>query len=239
MIERAQNFKVTNGENMPRFLSTLPLVTLLILGTAASAQETTTGTTETESTTQTETQAEGSTATGAASENAPQEEESAADTGLDMGKEVQEDPTYIKATYGDWDLKCFRSEGEEDLCQMYQLLREDAGNPVAEFSIYRLPEGQQAVAGATLVVPLGTLLSKELQLSIDGGKPKTYPYSFCTMIGCFSRLGLSASDIEALKRGVEANLQIVPAQAPDQVVNIKASLKGFTAAFENASTIRR
>ena len=98
-------------------------------------------------------------------------------------RDVAEDPTYIKETYGDWQLKCFRSEGQEDLCQMYQLLKEDAGNPVAEFSIFKLPENGQAEAGATIVVPLGTLLTKELLISVDGGKAKSFAYSFCSMVG--------------------------------------------------------
>ncbi|MFO7772104.1 MAG: invasion associated locus B family protein, partial [Roseovarius gahaiensis] len=42
---------------------------------------------------------------------------------------------------------------------------------------------------------------------------------------------------DAFKAGVEANLQLVPAQAPDQTLNIKASLSGFTAAFDNVSIV--
>ena len=154
---------------------------------------------------------------------------------LDMGQEAQQDPTYIKEEFGDWQMKCFRSEAEEDPCQMYQLLREDAGNPVAEFSVFRLPEGSQAVAGATIVVPLGTLLSEELKISVDGGKARVYPFRFCSMAGCFAQVGLTQAEIDAFKAGATANLQIIPAQAPNQTVNIKASLNGFTAAYDKVS----
>ena len=82
---------------------------------------------------------------------------------VQTGRAAQEDPTYIKEEYGDWQLKCFRSEAEEDPCQMYQLLTEEAGNPVAEFSLFRLPEGAQAAAGATIVVPLGTLSARRAE----------------------------------------------------------------------------
>ena len=58
------------------------------------------------------------------------------------------------------------------------------------------------------------------------------------MVGCFARIGLAEPDLDAFKRGAAANLQIVPAQAPDQTVNIKVSLTGFTAAYDNVSTIR-
>ena len=163
------------------------------------------------------------------------QEDSSAATGLDMGQEVQEDQSYIKETYGDWQLQCFRSEAEEDPCQMYQLLREDAGNPVAEFSLFKLPDDSQAVAGATVVVPLGTLLPNGLLITVDDSTPKAYTYSFCSLVGCFARIGFTQAEIDAFKAGGEAFLTIVPAQAPDQRVVIKASLDGFTKAFENVS----
>ncbi|WP_300550890.1 invasion associated locus B family protein [Roseovarius sp.] len=214
---------------MPEFLSKLSLIAVLALGTSLNAQE---ATTETE----------------APAEAAPASEENgaaAAVEGLDTGREVpegqaaQEDPSYIKATYDDWQMKCFRTGAEEDLCQMYQLLTEEAGNPVAEFSLYRLPKGAPVVAGATIAVPLGTLLTEEIKIAVDDGKAKSYAYSFCTMGGCFARIGLAQADIDALKRGVEASVEIVPAQAPDQKVRIPVSLKGFTAAFENASVLKQ
>ena len=223
---------------MPKLLSTLPLIALLTMGTALTAQddsadqtENTETATETEATTATEeTTAEDT--DGETTDQAPVGEE------LDMGQEAQQDATYIKEEFGDWQMKCFRSDAEQDPCQMYQLLREDAGNPVAEFSLFRLPEGAQAVAGATIVVPLGTLLSEELKISVDGGQARTYPFRFCSMAGCFAQVGLTQAEIEAFKAGVEANLQIIPAQAPDQTVNIKASLSGFTAAYDNVSVAR-
>lgn len=223
---------------MPKLLYTLPLMAMLGFTGAAFAQDdTTTDATATESSDATATDANADTA------GTDTTESSDAASGLDMGQEVgaagatEEDPTYVKETYGDWELKCFRSEAEEDPCQMFQLLREEAGNPIAEFSIFRLPEGSQAVAGATVVVPLGTLLTEQLKISVDGGKAKGYSYSFCSLVGCYARIGLTMADIDAFRRGNVANVTIIPAQAPDQSVTIKASLTGFTAAFENASVL--
>lgn len=216
---------------MPKLLSTLPLVVFLSLGTAISAQEDTT----TEADTATESSAESEPDTTSDTQEA--DDSGAAEDGaanLDMGEEVQ-NPTYIKEQYGDWQMKCFRSDAEEDPCHMYQLLHEEAGNPIAEFTLFRLPGEAQAVAGATVVVPLGTLIPEELKISVDGGRAKSYSYSFCTMVGCFARIGLTQDDINALKAGSAANLQIVPAQAPNQKVDIKVSLDGFTAAFDNVT----
>jgi len=218
---------------MPRLLTALPLIAALALGTAVFAQESTT--TEADTATADVIQSED-----ASSDAAPATQETDTEnSGLDMGNTVDPVAPYIKETYGDWQLKCFRNGTEDGPCQMYQLLREAAGNPVAEISIFRLPEGGQAVAGATVVVPLGTLLTKELKISVDDGRAKSFSYAFCNQSGCYSRIGLTADDIDAFKKGETANLVIVPAQAPDQSITINASLSGFTAAFENVTTLNQ
>ncbi len=201
---------------MPKHLSTLSLIATLCMSSVIFAQEAA----ETDTTT-VETEAS----------------ESVVETDLDLGEEINKDPAYIKEQYGDWQQKCFRTEADEDPCQMYQLLHESAGNPIAEVSIFRLPEGSQAVAGATIVVPLGTLLSEELKIEVDGNLAKSYAYSFCSAVGCVARVGFVQADIDAFRAGAEATLTIVPAQAPDQVVKINASLSGFTTAYENTSII--
>ncbi|MDT8326242.1 MAG: invasion associated locus B family protein [Roseovarius sp.] len=222
---------------MPRILSNLSLIAVLAMGTSLGAQEATTAAEPPAP--------EAAAPEAAAPETATPEAPAAVVEGLDTGREVvddqapQEAPSYIKATYGDWQMKCFRADGQDDLCQMYQLLTESAGNPVAEFSLYRLPKGAPVAAGATVAVPLGTLLTDEVKIAIDGGKAKSYAYSFCSMGGCFARIGLSQADVDAYKRGVKATVEIVPAQAPDQKVKIDVSLKGFTAAFDNASVLQQ
>lgn len=234
---------------MPKLFYTLALLAAFGLGTQGFAQETTETTGEaaasednaaTEDSAASEATTEANTDTAAddaTSDATAAEENQNVAAELDMGKETQEDPTYVKETYGDWELKCFRSEAEEDPCQMFQLLREEGGNPIAEFSIFRLPDQAQAVAGATIVVPLGTMLPEELKIAVDGGKAKSYSYRFCNLVGCYAQIGLTKADIDAFKRGAGATLTIVPAQAPDQKVNIKASLSGFTAAYENTSVL--
>lgn len=208
------------GEDMTRTLLHLSLTALLALSGAAGAQEATTDTTEDAAPAA---DAEGLTAPAA---------------GLDTGREVaQEDETFIKATHGDWSVRCFADESGEDLCQMYQLMTESEGNPVAEFTLYRIEGAGNIAAGATIAVPLGTLLTEELKLSVDGGNAKSYAFSFCTMGGCFARIGLTGPEVEALKKGAQAQIEIVPAQAPDQNVRIDVSLSGFTAAFNEASAL--
>ncbi|MEO0380401.1 MAG: invasion associated locus B family protein [Pseudomonadota bacterium] len=145
--------------------------------------------------------------------------------------------TYVAETNGDWDVRCIKAEeGVEEPCQMYQLMSDSSGSPVAEVSIFRLPEGGRAVAGATIVVPLETSLPQQLTIQVDNGSARRYPYAFCNTIGCYSRVGLVAEEVASFRAGNSATVTIVPALAPDQKVEVKMSLSGFTASF-NKTTI--
>ncbi len=156
------------------------------------------------------------------------------DDSFSTGKEVGTDQpaVYLKEKFGDWNLRCFRNADGEDPCQLYQLLREAGGNPIAEFSVFRIEGQAPAVAGATAIVPLVTLLTEELKMSVDGGTAKSYPYRVCTEAGCVAQIGLTAEDIATFKKGSKAQFTLVPAQAPDQKVKIDVSLSGFTAGYE-------
>ena len=149
--------------------------------------------------------------------------------GTPEGPQVGE--TYAREAFTDWELRCVKTEDGNDPCQLYQLLKDGTGNSVAEINIFSIPEGQQAVAGATLITPLETLLPPQVRMSIDGGEAKRYPFSFCTQIGCIARLGFTEAELAELKRGASAKVTIVPAAAPDQTVELTMSLSGFTAGF--------
>ncbi len=155
---------------------------------------------------------------------------------LSMGEEVEPENqvgrTYTSGEHGDWQQRCIRTESGADPCQLYQLLRDDNGNAVAEISVFPLPEGQQASAGATVITPLETLLTRQLTMSVDGNQAKRYPFDFCAEAGCFARIGFTDADVTAFRRGVEAVLTIVPAAAPDQTIDLSVSLSGFTAGYD-------
>ena len=217
---------------MPRLFITIPLVALMALAQGAIAQDTTKpaedGATTAESA---ETPAE----TGS-----DDSKETMADD-LSMGQEegtAQIVEAYTKETHGDWQLQCFPVEEGDEPCQLYQLLKDEQGTDVAEVAIFRLPSGGQAVAGATVTVPLETLLTAQLTIAVDGGKGKRYPFSFCTPIGCIARIGFTAQDIASFKKGASATVTLVPAPAPDQKVQLKMSLSGFTDGYNAASVIK-
>lgn len=164
-------------------------------------------------------------------------------TGFQPGKEA--DPagsTYSRERIGDWDLRCVRSKAGEqseiDPCQLYQLLKDDKGNSVAEISLFGLdvPNGP-AVAGATIITPLETLLTREITMSVDGANAKRYAFSWCSVVGCYARVGFTQAEIDAFKAGSMAELVIVPAPAPDTNVSVKMSLKGFTAGYKAVNEV--
>lgn len=199
----------------------LALATCLGLSTSAWGQETTQ---ETE--TPAETQAE---------ETAP----AAPGSDLSLGEDVIGE-TYTRAVNGDWQMQCLRTENpEQDPCQMYQLVEDDDGTPVAEFSLFRLPDGGQAKAGATIVVPLETQLTAQLTIQVDGNNAKRYPYTFCNQVGCYSRIGFTEEDLALFRRGNKAIMTIVPALSPDQKIQLDVSLTGFTKSYEETSVIQQ
>ncbi len=167
-----------------------------------------------------------------AEEAAPAEAEPAPSLGdtLSLGEEVGAEPFEVEV-FGDWEKRCVTLP-EETTCTLFQLLEDSEGNSVAEISIFGLPPGQQAAAGATIVTPLETLLTQQITLQVDGGQARRYPFSWCNQIGCFARVGFTEPEVTAFKRGARAVMTIVPAAAPDQQVELGISLTGFTAGFD-------
>jgi invasion protein IalB len=163
--------------------------------------------------------------------------DSATTDGLSMGQEVGGDgigSNYVAANFEAWEQRCVRTESGIDPCQLYMLLKDQEGNSVAEFTMFGLPKGTEgpAVAGATFIAPLETLLTTGMMLQIDADKPKAYPFTFCTQIGCIARLGFTAEEVAQMKKGANAKITIVPFVAPDAKVELTMSLKGFTAGLD-------
>ncbi len=164
--------------------------------------------------------------------------------GLSMGEPVEGSTDvgqpYVKEQFDDWQLRCVKTNGEHDPCQLYQLLKDGDGNPVSEFAIFPLlpPQGD-AVAGGTIIAPLETLLPEGVRLSVDGSEARRYPFTFCTEIGCFARVGYGLEDINRFKAGNSATVSIIPVLAPDRRITLTVSLKGFTAGYTALDTMMK
>lgn len=166
-------------------------------------------------------------------------QDAAAPPGLSRDDVAVGEP-YISQTFRDWDVRCIRGEeGVPERCEMYQLLSESAGNPVAEFRISTpiVPE-EGVMASAVLLTPLDTLLTPGLRLRIDDGQVATVPYAFCRPIGCFVQLTLSQEDVASFAAGADIFIELFAlvrgetGQFGGAPVEITASLLGFTAAFD-------
>ncbi len=157
--------------------------------------------------------------------------------GISLGETVDGlGTTYVKESHGDWQMTCVRSELSDDPCQLYQLLKDTEGNSVAEINLFNLPAGSQAVAGASIVVPLETLLTAQITLRVDNGQAKRYPFTLCATVGCVARIGFTEAEMASFRGGNKATLIIVPAFAPDQQVELNMSLSGFTAGYRAVTT---
>jgi len=237
---------------MPNFLKLITLTSFVALGSTAFAQDTETPA-PADDATATTTQAPQPAADTAADtaetpatdgDVAAEETTGTVPEGLSMGEEVADEnapgTTYIVDRFNDWELRCIRvEEGQKEPCQLFQLLKDDQGVEIAEVNFLALANSGQAVAGATIVAPLETLLIKQLTLSVDAGAKKRYPFRFCNQVGCYAQIGFSNGDVAAFKRGAAASVTIYPAFAPDEEITVKLSLAGFTKAYDALKEISK
>ncbi len=105
--------------------------------------------------------------------------------------------------------------------------------------MFRIENGGQAAAGATILVPLETLLPAQLTIAVDDTPGKRYNYTYCSPVGCAAQIGLTQEDIDGFKKGKSATVTLVPAPAPDQVVSLTLSLKGFTAGYDAVDVVKQ
>lgn len=144
---------------------------------------------------------------------------------------------YSAGTSGDWEERCVHAENGKDPCQLYQLLKDDKGNAVAEFGIQPLAAGGQAVAGANIVTPLETLLPRGVMLQIDSQPARAYGFLFCTGQGCVAKIGFTADELAQMRKGQKITIEVVPVAAPDQPVALSISLKGFSAGYDQVGKL--
>lgn len=198
---------------MRTFQPVLPMIAAIALGTSAMAQE--------------------------AADTAPTDASpapAAAPAAADAP--AQKELPFTVEAIGDWELRCAKptEERKENLpCSLFQQLKNAEGRPLAEVTAFRLPAGGKAVAGMSVMVPLETHMSIPLVVQVDGNQAKQYPYSFCNRVGCFARVGLTAADVDLMKKGAKAKVFITPFVAPDNAIPLEMSLTGFTKGIASAS----
>lgn len=166
----------------------------------------------------------------------------AADGAGTAGTEAEADGTpqpgqsYVRETFGEWSMRCIKTEDDRDPCELYQLLRDADGGSVAEASVMAV-EGPVA-AIMTFVAPLETDLQQGLRLQIDSNEAMSYPFMVCASIGCMSRIGLNEEELNRFKRGNSVNVTLLPFGAPDDAAaRLTMSLGGFTAGYNAVAEV--
>ena len=145
--------------------------------------------------------------------------------------EPQKTEPYIKERFENWSLKCIKTVNSIERCEANQIIFNQKQQPVAEISIIKLPKGQVAAAAATIIVPLETILSEGLVLAIQELEPKKYQFKFCNSLGCYSQIGLTDDEVEALKRKEKASIFLKHISSGNQQIVLPMSLDGFTKTF--------
>ena len=152
-------------------------------------------------------------------------------TGEPVGPKIGE--PYEREQIVDWTIRCIRQENpDEEVCQMYQLLKNTDGSGVAEVSLVPVRGNPEAAAAASVMTPLGTMLRPGLVLAVDTDDPLRFPFTVCSQQGCLSRFGVTDELLEKMKSGNSAVVEIVAAVSPDRPVFLDISLSGFTRAYE-------
>ena len=138
---------------------------------------------------------------------------------------------YEQAAHKDWKILCVNSGQEKDPCHMYQLLRDQGGHPTAEIAIHRVYGEEGISAAATVLTPLETLLTANLEFQFDAQSVSTYPFAWCHQRGCNVRIALTDDDIISMKKFDAGKIRIETISNPGSKIEVEVSYLGFTAAF--------
>jgi invasion protein IalB len=150
------------------------------------------------------------------------------------GQAAAQNGESVKATHGDWEVRCAKGEGDKDLCVMAQVGKTSDGKTALEVRIRKLqgakgPEGQAIPAAIQITTPLGAILRAGVQVSIDGSEARTGLFEICVPNGCVVREAISEEFLASLKAGSSAAMSFKMLQRGD--ISATISLKGFTKAY--------
>ncbi len=128
--------------------------------------------------------------------------------------------------HADWAVRCPKSNQAHQRCEMTQLVKNPQnGKPVMRVLMGYPP--QVKTAAMIFIVPLGTRLAPGMELSVDGDKPRRFPFQICLDQGCRADYPVNNKLLQKLKGGHEATASIIDPHGKE--LDLKFSLQGFTA----------
>ena len=136
----------------------------------------------------------------------------------------------VKASYGDWDLRCDTPPGAQNQqCFIMQFVTAADRDNVG-LSVIVMKTADQQARILRLLAPLGVLLPRGLGLRIDDTDMGTTGFIRCLPNGCLSEVLMDDVLIEALRDGDQAMFIIF--QTPEEGIGVPISLEGFGEGFD-------
>ena len=135
--------------------------------------------------------------------------------------------------FDDWTARCNEEQplAMGTKCFIFQSVVEtEQQRPVMMFVVGQPPNEPEP--RAMIVVPLGIALRPGIEMVVDGGEPRRFPFLVCFQDGCQAHLKVDDELLGVFKRGVKGSIafRTLP---KGQVVNVPFSLKGFTAGLSS------
>ncbi len=136
----------------------------------------------------------------------------------------------VKATHGDWQLRCETPPGAaSEQCALVQnVAAEDKPNITLLVIVLRTADQRSRLL--RVVAPLGVLLPAGLGLKVDETDIGRAGFVRCVNTGCIAEVVMDDNLVTQLKGG--RNATFIVFQTPEEGVGIPVSLNGFGAAFD-------
>lgn len=132
----------------------------------------------------------------------------------------------VRATYGDWQLRCETASGAREQCALVQnVVTEDKGNLGLVVIVVKTADGSGLLL--RVVAPLNILLPNGLGLRIDRTEIGRAGFVRCLSSGCVAEVVMDAQLLAQFRSGRTATFVVWP--TPDEGVGIPVALAGFPA----------
>ena len=141
----------------------------------------------------------------------------------------------INETYQDWRVTCIKNENVDRCSMLHSQVAKDSGQRV--LSVELTAPSADKLQGIILM-PFGLALANGVKLAVDDGATgPTFGFSTCLPQGCIVPIEFDQSKIDNLKNGATLNINATIMDS-GETINIAASLKGFTAAYNRLNELR-
>ncbi|WP_144409587.1 invasion associated locus B family protein [Martelella endophytica] len=149
--------------------------------------------------------------------------------------ELPEGASSINEDYQDWRVACVSVDNNDRCSMLHNQVAKDSGQRVLSIELTApTADGLQGI----VLMPFGLALANGVTLNIDTATdgPK-FGFSTCLPQGCIAPIRFDAAMIDKLKNGGALNITATVVDSGEPI-NITASLKGFTAAYNRLNALR-